>query len=113
MIRYAKGAYLPLLKRTVTNPIPIVAGAAILVVASLVLFTRLGQEFVPTLDEQDIALHAVRIPSTSLTQSTEMQLDVEKPSRHSRKWPLCSLKQEQQKWPPIPCRRTFPTHSSC
>ena len=30
---------------------------------------RLGQEFVPTLDEKDIAMHAMRIPSTSLTQS--------------------------------------------
>jgi cobalt-zinc-cadmium resistance protein CzcA len=33
------------------------------------LFTRLGQEFVPTLDEKDIAMHAMRIPSTGITQS--------------------------------------------
>lgn len=45
---------------------------------SLVLFRQLGQEFVPTLDEQDIAIHAMRIPSTSLTQSTAMQFQVEK-----------------------------------
>ena len=38
--------------------------------ASLLLFARLGQEFVPTLDEQDIAMHAMRIPSTGITQST-------------------------------------------
>ncbi len=41
--------------------------------ASLLLFTRLGQEFVPTLDEKDIAMHAMRIPSTGITQSTAMQ----------------------------------------
>ena len=53
--------------------------------ASLLLFTRLGQEFVPTLDEQDIAMHAMRIPSTSLTQSTEMQFEVERTRQpHSR-----------------------------
>ena len=45
---------------------------------SLLLFARLGQEFVPTLDEQDIAMHAMRIPSTGITQSTEMQLEVER-----------------------------------
>jgi cobalt-zinc-cadmium resistance protein CzcA len=44
---------------------------------SLVLFQFLGSEFVPTLDEKDIAMHAMRIPSTSITQSSEMQLDVE------------------------------------
>lgn len=45
---------------------------------SLLLFTRLGSEFVPTLDEKDIALQALRIPSTSLTQSQAMQADVER-----------------------------------
>ena len=47
-------------------------------IGSLLLFGRLGQEFVPTLDEQDIAMHAMRIPSTGLTQSTQMQFQVEK-----------------------------------
>ena len=42
------------------------------------LFIRLGQEFIPTLDEKNIAMHALRIPSTSLTQSQAMQLEVEK-----------------------------------
>src|SRR5690606_15079167 len=45
---------------------------------SLFIFTKLGQEFVPTLDEKDLAMHAMRIPSTSLTQSQSMQLEVEK-----------------------------------
>lgn len=78
IIFYAKKCYLPLLKDTVANPLPMVIAASMLVVGSLIMFASLGQEFVPTLDEQDIALHAVRIPSTSLTQSTQMQLEVEK-----------------------------------
>jgi cobalt-zinc-cadmium resistance protein CzcA len=45
---------------------------------SLVIATRLGQEFVPTLDEKDLAMHAMRIPSTSLTQSQAMQFEIEK-----------------------------------
>lgn len=47
-------------------------------VFSLFLFTRLGQEFIPTLDEKNLAMHAMRIPSlTSLSQSQDMQLKVE------------------------------------
>ena len=45
---------------------------------ALLLFVRLGQEFIPTLDEKNIAMHALRIPSTSLDQSQAMQLEVEK-----------------------------------
>ena len=33
----------------------------------------MGSEFVPTLDEGDIAMHALRIPGTSLTQAVGMQ----------------------------------------
>jgi cobalt-zinc-cadmium resistance protein CzcA len=47
-------------------------------VGAVLLFGTLGQEFVPTLDEQDIAAHAMRIPSTALTQSLRMQSQVEK-----------------------------------
>ncbi len=45
--------------------------------AGLILFTRLGQEFTPTLDEKNIVIEARRIPSTSLSQSQEMQFDLE------------------------------------
>ncbi len=74
----AKRCYAPLLEKALQAPGMVVAYAALLVAASLLFFSHLGQEFVPALDEKDIALHAVRIPSTSLSQSTAMQLDVEK-----------------------------------
>ncbi|MCE7797126.1 CusA/CzcA family heavy metal efflux RND transporter [Sphingobium sufflavum] len=35
--------------------------------------TRMGSEFIPNLDEGDVALHALRIPGTSLTQAVGMQ----------------------------------------
>lgn len=41
------------------------------------LFMSLGQEFIPSLDEGNTALQSLRIPSTSLTKSTAMQLEVE------------------------------------
>lgn len=78
IVSHAKKWYSVLLNSALKIPEQVVAIAVVVVFASFLLFFRLGQEFVPTLDEKDIALHAVRIPSTSLTQSTAMQLDVEK-----------------------------------
>lgn len=54
-----------------------VAGALLLVVGCSLLATRLGSEFVPNLDEGDVAMHAMRIPGTSLSQSIAMQTLIE------------------------------------
>ncbi|MCY1293699.1 Cobalt-zinc-cadmium resistance protein CzcA [compost metagenome] len=43
-----------------------------------VLATRMGSEFIPSLNEGDIALHALRIPGTSLSQAIQMQTALEK-----------------------------------
>ncbi len=73
-----KATYEPLLKRTIAQPKPVAFGAAGLFIVALLIFLRLGQEFIPTLDEKNLAMHALRVPSTSLTQSQSMQLAVEK-----------------------------------
>jgi cobalt-zinc-cadmium resistance protein CzcA len=78
IVRHLKMSYAPLLKRTIKHPLPAIAGAAILFAVGLLMFFRLGQVFVPTLDEKNVAMHALRIPSTSLAQSQAMQMDVEK-----------------------------------
>ncbi len=77
LIRGAKIGYEPILKWSLLNPTPIIAGALILVVISLFSASRMGAEFIPSLDEGDIAMHAMRIPGTSLSQSVEMQYAVE------------------------------------
>jgi heavy metal efflux system protein len=73
-----KKLYAPLLVRAVASPFPVVAGAIVLFAMALLLFTRLGQEFIPTLDEKNIAMEGLRIPSTGLAQSQAMQFAVEK-----------------------------------
>jgi cobalt-zinc-cadmium resistance protein CzcA len=78
VIRAARRAYAPSLERALRWRIPVVALAALLVVAGGALATRLGSEFIPSLDEGDIALHALRIPGTSLSQAVEMQSLLEK-----------------------------------
>ena len=42
------------------------------------LASRMGSEFIPSLDEGDLAVQALRIPGTSLTQSLEMQFQLER-----------------------------------
>lgn len=78
IIHTGKTLYEPLLHKAVKHPYTMVTMALTLVIGSFYLFTQLGQEFVPTLDEHDIAVQASRIPSTSLTQATRMQSGVEK-----------------------------------
>ena len=48
-----------------------------LLIGGGILFMRLGAEFIPHLDEGDIALHALRVPGTSLSQAISMQHQLE------------------------------------
>tara|TARA_A100001015_G_scaffold309833_2_gene410017 strand:+ start:3876 stop:6992 length:3117 start_codon:yes stop_codon:yes gene_type:complete len=73
VISAAKSVYRPLLLATLKFRWVVVSGAALLVAFSIWLATTLGSEFVPQLNEGDIALQALRIPGTGLEQSVEMQ----------------------------------------
>ncbi len=77
LIRASKHVYEPVVKAAVRLRWWVVGGAAAAFAGALLLSGQLGQEFIPTLDEKDIAMHAMRIPSTGITQSTTMQLEVE------------------------------------
>src|SRR6266576_4884941 len=77
LIRVLKGIYAPPLRFAVRRPLVVLPAATLVFVASLFLFTRLGQEFTPVLDEKDLDVEVVRIPGTDLTQSVVMQIDVE------------------------------------
>ena len=73
----ARNLYAPVLDFALRQRAAIVVAALVLLIGTGVLFTRLGQVFIPQLDEGDIAMHAMRIPSTGIEQSTRMQLHVE------------------------------------
>ncbi len=77
VMAWAKRVYVPLLKATLSNRELTVTIAIVIVVLSGLLTTRVGSEFVPSLNEGDIALHAIRIPGTSLTTAIEMQNELE------------------------------------
>jgi cobalt-zinc-cadmium resistance protein CzcA len=78
LIRWAKAGYEPVLRVALCQRWAVVVLSAAGFVLSLALFLRMGQELVPKLDEGNIAVQALRIPSTSLTQSQTMQSQVER-----------------------------------
>jgi cobalt-zinc-cadmium resistance protein CzcA len=77
LVRAAKRGYEPALRFALAHRVPVVSAAAALVVLAGLIAGRMGSEFLPNLDEGDIALHAMRIPGTSLTQALAMQNQLE------------------------------------
>jgi len=78
LIVKSKQFYEPILKWSLKHPKAIILSASAITLLTILLGSRLGAEFIPSLDEGDIALHAMRIPGTSLSQSVKMQELVEK-----------------------------------
>ncbi len=85
LMAWAKRRYEPLLEIALRRTPLILAGATVFVVLSGVLAARMGSEFIPNLNEGDMAIQALRIPGTSLTQSVEMQKQLE--TRLKQKFP--------------------------
>ena len=78
VMRSARRVYAPVLDWVMTRR-PLVFGLAVLtIVASGVVASRMGSEFIPSLSEGDFAQQALRVPGTSLTQSVQMQQQLEK-----------------------------------
>ncbi len=76
-IRMTKERYGPLLRRALARPWPVIGtGVGVFALAALV-FSFIGSEFTPQLDERDLAVQSLRIPSTPLEQSLTMQRQVE------------------------------------
>ncbi len=77
LMRWAERAYRPALRYALANRAVVLTAAVAAVALAGLIGTRMGSEFIPSLDEGDIALHALRIPGTSLTQAVEMQAELE------------------------------------
>ncbi|WP_338503184.1 CusA/CzcA family heavy metal efflux RND transporter [Sphingomonas kaistensis] len=77
VMRAAKSRYAPLIDWALRSRRVVIIGAMALLALTGLAATRLGSEFIPNLDEGDIALHALRIPGTSLSQAVQMQSALE------------------------------------
>ncbi|OVZ61922.1 CusA/CzcA family heavy metal efflux RND transporter [Pigmentiphaga sp. NML030171] len=74
----ARRLYEPLLSRSLANTPVVLTFGAVAVALALAVATRLGAEFIPNLDEGDLAVQVLRIPGTSLSQAIAMQEELEK-----------------------------------
>lgn len=77
ILRTARKWYEPKLNYALRNAKKMALAGVLLVVLSGIGASRMGAEFIPSLDEGDIALHALRIPGTSLSQALKMQKALE------------------------------------
>ncbi|SFK51866.1 efflux RND transporter permease subunit [Lysobacter sp. cf310] len=77
LMRWSRQAYEPALAWALRRRAWVIGGALAGIALCGLLATRLGSEFIPSLDEGDIAMHAMRIPGTSLEQAIKMQATLE------------------------------------
>ncbi len=77
-VQWATKAYVPALALVMRNRRATVAGALALLLITGAMATRLGSEFLPSLDEGDLLVHALRIPGTSLSTAVDMQHALER-----------------------------------
>ncbi|HZS56776.1 MAG TPA: CusA/CzcA family heavy metal efflux RND transporter [Bryobacteraceae bacterium] len=77
LMRTARRVYEPLLDWSIRYKERVVAVAVALSLLTGIAASRMGGEFIPSLDEGDAAIQALRVPGTNLTQSLEMQSALE------------------------------------
>ncbi len=78
LIRWSKRGYEPLLTFAIRRPLPVVFTAVGAFAVGILMAMSFGAEFVPKLDEGDMAVQAIRLPSVSLERSVEITTAIEK-----------------------------------
>ncbi|PKM12783.1 MAG: CusA/CzcA family heavy metal efflux RND transporter [Gammaproteobacteria bacterium HGW-Gammaproteobacteria-3] len=76
--RQLQKLYQPALLWCMANSKLVFVGAGGLLVITLIIFTRLGSTFMPTLDEGDIIVQVEKLPSITLAESVALDIQVQK-----------------------------------
>lgn len=113
ILRFARKFIQPAIKNAVSRPKIVLISAVVTLVIGVVSFMSLGREFIPTLDEGDIAMQALRVPSASLEQSLAMQMALERAIKAQPEVETMFSRTGTPRPPWTPCRPTSPTASSC
>lgn len=78
LIRRIRPRVVPVITAAIARPRAVALGALAMLAIGVAAFASLGREFMPTLDEGNLAMQALRVPSASLEQSLSMQLAIER-----------------------------------
>lgn len=76
--RTLQAIYKPLLGWCLNNYSKVFIGVALLLLATILVFTRLGSTFMPVMDEGDIVVQLEKLPSITLDQSVALDGQVQK-----------------------------------
>lgn len=77
LVRWIRQAYKPMLNFSMKRPVLMLSISVVAFAVSMLAASQFGVEFVPKLDEGDIAIQATRLPSVSLETSIEMTKAIE------------------------------------
>ena len=78
LVRKAQALYAPLLEWALANSRKVVIAALALLAATAGVYALIGKTFMPTMDEGDILLQVVKLPSISLEQTVATDLAVQR-----------------------------------
>ncbi|MCL4161328.1 UNVERIFIED_CONTAM: hypothetical protein GTU68_045398, partial [Idotea baltica] len=76
-VHWVERKYQPLLEKALKKGKLIIGVSVVLFGIAVFMFTRMGGEFIPQLDEGDIAFHAILKPGSSLTETIETTTKIE------------------------------------
>jgi len=74
MMNYLQRKYEPFLEIAIRFRYWVISSTVVLFIISIVIFSRMGGEFIPTLQEGDFAFHCILPQGTSLSQSIETSM---------------------------------------
>ena len=77
VLRWAKRAYLPLLRWALGHRSAVLTVTGLMLAGSIALVPFLGSEFVPILNEGTLAPQTIRLPSISLEQSIKIEREMQ------------------------------------
>ncbi|MFB6342291.1 CusA/CzcA family heavy metal efflux RND transporter [Saccharicrinis sp. FJH62] len=78
VVKRLEEAYKPIISWSIRKTKLITVSAVVLLIAGGFVFSRMGAEFIPQLDEGDFAFHAFLKPGTSLTEVKDASTRIEK-----------------------------------
>ncbi|MBD78785.1 MAG: CusA/CzcA family heavy metal efflux RND transporter [Crocinitomicaceae bacterium] len=78
VVHWIENKYEPLLDKILNNGKIVMGFSAVLLLLTFFTFNRMGGEFIPKLNEGDIAMHAILKPGSSLSETIAVTTKVEK-----------------------------------
>jgi len=77
-VRLIKRLYRPVLRWSLGNPIPVLAGSTLAFVLSLMLIPLLGKTFLPEFQERNLVIAVSQLPGASLASTQQIGIAMEK-----------------------------------